>query len=191
MPNHERVSRSERRVNRKKEKSIKNLQANGRLLTQLGMVKKLPRNVEIPDLRKIPRHTKIDTYKESLFTWSHLNADQAGEWSWGEKREWTDDEFSDDISKHLNSLIGNTWLEVENQTFNGARQKRKKIHTYQRVDTIVPEAINRWMELEPFNEYETSFKCHIRGRVRVWGIREGSTYYLVWFERYHLICPAR
>jgi hypothetical protein len=152
--------------------------------------KKIPRNVEISDLRKIPRHLKIDSYKESLFTWSFLNADRDGEWSWGEKRDWTTEEFQEFICKHLNSLQGNTWLEVENQTYNGTEKKRKKIHTYQSVDTIVNEANIRWMELEPFNEYETSFKCRIRSLVRLWGIREVSTYYLLWFERNHRICPV-
>jgi len=184
-------SKAVRRKEQALEKAIKKQQEREKLLTNLGLVEKTPRQLLIPDIKKIPRHIVINAYKDEKFSWSHSAADREDSWSWGEDRNWTADEDKNNITGYLHRLEGNTWCEVENMNFSGSKNHQKKRHTYQDIDTLPTEAYERWRSIDPFFEYETSFKCHVMNKMRIWGIREQYYFYVIWFERYHMICPSR
>lgn len=191
MPNQERITRAERRNIIKNEKASMLLQSNEKFINRLGIEKKQPRIVEIPDLRKIPRIGRPDKYKDELFTWSEINADREGFWSWNEPRNWTEQEFNANLKGYLDKLTGNTWSQVEAMEFEARKGYKRKRHTYQDIETLKMEPANRWNQLESICIFPTSFKCHVMNMIRIWGIRHSTHYYVVWYERNHQICPKK
>ena len=144
-----------------------------------------------PILGERPRSVvSPDAYKTEPFSWCITESDIEGEWTWGEPRQWSDNEYTEDIEGVLNGLLSNTWNEVETFTYNAAGGRRGRINKYQLVSSLCDEAQQRWQEHDKFIQYNP-FRFRLNSNKRVWGIRVRTHFFTIWYERYHRICPPR
>jgi hypothetical protein len=185
-----RLSRKEARKNRKKQKQEKDRERNLQLANSIELPEKRIRSSYTPDLTRIPRlDSSLVDYEDYAFEWNIELSDTDGIWSWGETREWTEEEYENDILGHFELLRGNTWREILNATYNGKGGRRKKLNKYQSIDSICEEAQNRWVDLEIINQFDILFRFRQGTYKRTWGLRYENHFFLVWHERNHQICP--
>jgi hypothetical protein len=111
-------------------------------------------------------------------------------WSWGEARQWSDQEYSDIIEAHFNALANNSWGEIELLEYNGAGGYRKRLNKYQSLDSLRKEAQDRWIVDDLRAQFEVLFRFRLGTHKRIWGIRLQHHFFLVWYERNHMICPV-
>lgn len=186
-------SKKEARLIRKLEKELSQKGKSARLSSSVVVEEKYVRLSVKPQLDKIPVVLSHDAYKDAYFSWCDTQADKQGNWSWrnNESRLWTDEEFSNPICSHLESYSNNSWREVEAFTYNGSGGYRKLLNKYQSLDSICDEAQLRWMELELISQFDELFRFRLGSDRRIWGIRLEHHFYIVWYERYHQICPVK
>ena len=184
------MSKKEARLQRKLEKLVKNQEKNIRLSSNIEIKEKYIRSNSKPLIKKEPRCINQDGYREYFFAWCDTIADVEDVWSWGEVRQWTNDEYTQMIKPHMDSYNNNSWAEVESQTYNGAGGFRKPLNKYQALDSICDEAQLRWLDLELLSQFDELFRLRLGSFKRVWGIRIQHHFYLVWYEREHKICPV-
>ncbi len=79
-----------------------------------------------------------------------------------------------------------TWAEILSQT-TGGRERRKKHHV-QSWDSICPEAQARWIEIE--RTEDELFRFRVGGQERIWGVRQGPVFLVVWWDAEHRIYPV-
>ncbi len=79
-----------------------------------------------------------------------------------------------------------TWREIESQSSGGHRK-----HHSQALDTIVREA-QRDAERAGLGEIfgDTMFRFRLGSRKRLWGFREESVFYVVWWDPNHKVYPT-
>ena len=185
------LSKSESREKRKKEKQEKNKSKNIRLSSSIIFPEREIRTTAIPEITSRSPRSGISEfdYLDKVFEWNVLHADLEGDWSWNEPRQWSDCEFAGIIEPHFNSMLNNTWREVENQKYNGKGGHRKKLNKYQSINSICKEAQQRWKENDTICQFEDLFRCRLGTYRRTWGIRILNHYFLIWYERNHNICP--
>jgi len=149
-------SKKERRLQRQVEKKLKEKNNNARLAQSVVVDKSKPiRVIAVPDLEKSPRLNPQEiNYKDCTLSWGVTHADREGMWSWGETRAWDDEEYNQDIKSHFESLVNNSWREIEAHTYNGKDGNRKLLNKYQPVESICGEARNRWVEDELRVQFE-------------------------------------
>lgn len=141
-------------------------------------------------LKKVPIYDKKPSIYDSQMTWSAELSDIEGAWGWGESRQWSEVEWSDEILRELGALSQLTWSEIAKmETGEGKGKKRRKRHHPQAISSIVPEAQERWKELN-LEQFDTSYRFRLGGAKRAWGFQCGAHFYLVWYERNHLIYPV-
>jgi hypothetical protein len=151
-----------------------------------------PRNPWIPTLEKNPRiPIPVDNYKNTLFEWCITRADREGRWSWGETREWSDEEYLEEIEGNFNNLLGNNWIQIETATYNGAHGQRKLLNKYQQIEYLCPEAQGRWNNDLDLGQFDQLFRFRRGGKKRIWGVRLYNHFFLIWYERKHKICPPK
>lgn len=83
-----------------------------------------------------------------------------------------------------------TWGEILSQT-TGGRDRHKKHHS-QDASSLTGAARKRLAELEDRFEDELAelFRFRLGGETRLWGVRQGDTFHLIWFDPYHAVCPV-
>ncbi|GJC07027.1 hypothetical protein ACB288_20440 [Aeromonas taiwanensis] len=141
-------------------------------------------------LKKLPVFKEKPSIYDSKLTWCTSITDIEDAWSWGEPRNWSDEEWQGEIIREMVLLSDLTWSEIARmETGEGKKRKRRKRHHPQQVDSITPEAQKRWRELD-LNQFDTAYRFRLGGTKRIWGIQYGSHFYMVWYERNHLIYPT-
>lgn len=183
-------SKSESRIERQNRKALKDKEKSARLSSSIEIPQKYIRTTEMPAFEKTPRSVDPDNYKDTMFSWSENNADRDDAWSWGENRDWSQEEFDDDIKSHLDSLNNLAWHEVETLTYNGAGKYRKRLNKYQNVESLCDEALGRWIDELEMADFEETFRLRSGSDRRIWGVRISHHFYLIWYERNHKICPV-
>lgn len=183
-------SKSEKRLQRRIEKNLKEQNNNARLAQSIVIESKPIRITVVPDFDNLPRIAFQEfSYKDCALSWGITHADTEGAWSWGESRIWSDEEYLQDIESHFKSLVNNSWKEIESHTYNGKGKIRKLLNKSQPLDSIIEEAQNRWVEDETRAQFEELFRFRLGTDKRAWGIRVQHHFFLVWYERHHKICP--
>ena len=79
-----------------------------------------------------------------------------------------------------------TWGAIENEP--KGRGRGSKNHEIE-VSRIIPEAQERLVELHKA-DYDVLFSLRVSGKIRIWGIREGRVFQILWFDFEHEICPS-
>ncbi|MEM9449967.1 MAG: hypothetical protein AAGA75_15690 [Cyanobacteria bacterium P01_E01_bin.6] len=197
----DKLSKAERRKQKREEKALKKKKA---VKFPPGFEEpptEAKRIAPIPDLHlKIVKFHEKPTQDKSVYiptvevfsldchlTWCTTISDLDGEWSWREKRVWTDEEWSEQILPKFNLLEGSTWNEILNvHKTNAKGGKSVPSHHDQELMTLDREAQNRWIEIG-LEEFDTAFRFRFSNTVRAWGIRLQGHFYLVWWERFHKI----
>lgn len=183
------LSKKEARLRRKIEKLAKNREKNVRLSSNIQVKDKFVRSSVTPRLEKMPLAADPDNYKKHYFSWCDEHSDTAGQWSWGEDRQWSDNEYAGTISPHMNSYINCSWGELERQTYDGKKRFRKLLNKYQPLDSICNEARDRWLSLDTVSEFDRLFRFRLGSYKRIWGVRIQHHFFMIWYERFHRICP--
>lgn len=181
----------ERRLQREIEKQANIIEKTARFSASITIDNKIIRNEFTPELKSYPRSIEADTYKNTAFSWCHSRSDNEGNWSWGEPRNWTDDEYKSDIYSCLSAQVNNSWNEVEKATYNGKKKYRKILNKYQPVSSICKEAQLRWADQLDLSQFDELFRLRLGGKKRLWGIRVQHHFFLIWYERNHKICPIK
>ena len=141
-------------------------------------------------LTKLPIFKEKPSIYDTKMSWCTAITDIEDEWSWGEHRHWSDEEWEGEILREMVSLSELTWSEIARmETGEGKKRKRRKRHHSQQVSSITQEAQKRWNELD-LNQFDTAYRFRLGGTKRIWGIQYGSHFYMVWYERNHLIYPT-
>lgn len=198
---------SVRRAERKKEKKLNDMRKALSLIDKAKstVITKTPRAIATPQLTKIPISPKakeiesgkkmksIDPWikiAEYAMTWCDSESDREGRWAWGETRDWSPNEWEDQIYPTMKSMESQTWNQIINEMKTKARRgKSVPYHHQQELDTLIKEAQDRWISLG-LDQYDTLFRFRLGSTRRAWGIRLGSHFFLVWYERNHKIYPV-
>lgn len=183
------LSRREKRLLRKNQKIAKDQIKSARLAASVIIPDRQIRYSHQPILGKAPLSKSPDYYKDQRLTWCITEADCDGIWSWQEPRQWTGKEYSDTIKPHFTGNENNTWKQILAQTYDGQDHKRLPLNKIQLIDTLCPEAQNRWFQNDKLAIYDSSFRFRLGSSKRVWGVRLQAHYFVIWYERFHKICP--
>jgi hypothetical protein len=79
-------------------------------------------------------------------------------------------------------------VSYESMTWNDILQNRKYNHSVE-VDKMIKAARDRLMVLR-MDEYEELFRFRLAGTGRVWGIRDGRVFQILWWDPDHKVCPS-
>lgn len=188
------VTKKEARIARKLEKALEEQEKSKKLARALHPVfeSTQPRVTNLPKDDNTPRTTEDPkSIMEMPFSFDCESiADREDEWSWKQQRDWVSYFKSErkpcDVTICLNSLAGLKWSEVTSQT-TGGKKRRKKNHS-QAYSSICPEARKRWKDIE--RPEEELFRVRYGGAGRIWGVRTGSLFSVVWWDPHHKIYPT-
>ena len=192
---HEREARKKAKELKRKAKSVKYkadfIENNPELIPKIQF---------LPDLDKRPKVdadiSELESPKQPItnqtgsrfglkMTWCARIADQNDQWSWGESRNWTSNEWTEQISKHLNSLEGQDWSEIQAMTSDNMHL----MHHDHDIGDLCDEAIERWIERD-LEQFDTLFRFRLGNKKRAWGVELQGHFFLVWYERDHRIYPV-
>lgn len=118
---------------------------------------------------------------------AETKADTEGNWSWGQSRKWSDDDWSNSIAPKLIQFQNLTWAEVHAQN-TGGRERHKSHHDMDICD-LVQEAFDRWIEIG-LDEFDTTFRFRLQNQQRLWGVRIQAQFYVVWWDPEHRLYPV-
>jgi len=140
----------------------------------VGKRKKKPRlGVPSPQVKKEPRVGV--TPGAGKPSWLFQAMDLEGPWSC--KRVGRDELLN--IREHLASFESMTWTEI---------QQPAKSH-FVETDRIIRDAFKRLQEIKQ-DDTDQLFSLRISAQCRLWGIRDGDTFKILWWDPKHEICPS-
>jgi len=89
----------------------------------------------------------------------------------------------------LEEMARCTWTEIESSRTGGTNRHKK--HHSMPVGQLCGEARNRLVHLFHNEELpESVFRFRLSGKSRLWGIRRGDVFELLWWDRDHKVCPV-
>jgi len=91
------------------------------------------------------------------------------------------------IIQKLKAFEGMTWHQILSDT---AGRRRAPKNSEKSVTQIVSEAQDRFRELNLFYEHDSIYSFTIDGETRLWGVRTGNIFYVVWIDPNHEIYPV-
>lgn len=191
MKNEKGLTPSQKRVQKQQVKKAHQLEKKARLLNRpdFQTSPRTPQNFSIS--AGSPRvGVNPDSIMSYLMEWSHLEADIDGSWSWGQPRLWDESDWDNTIHPNLSEFQKLTWADIYEQKTVGRRNKIKKKHHDMNVCDICPEACKRWNEDLELDEYEKVFRFRLGNLPRLWGYRIFTKFIIVWWDKYHKICPS-
>lgn len=59
-----------------------------------------------------------------------------------------------------------------------------------KVSSIIPEAQRRLMELQ-LDDTDQLWRFRFDGETRLWGLRDGSCFLVLWWDPEHKVCPSK
>ena len=130
--------------------------------------------------RSSPRIGNLDPdgTNDQTPVWSLAVFDHQG--PWGRERCSKDDSLWKEIYPKLRNYETMTWGEIE--------RNKKRDHSVP-VEGIVKEALERLAELK-LDDIDDLFRFRLSGKMRVWGIRIGRVFQLLWWDPEHEIWPV-
>ncbi len=179
----QRQLRKEARLQRDVANHLEQEAKKARLLARPEVEKSIRVNLSVP-ISKSPR-TSVDptSFREMRMTWCITQADVNGTWSWGQERQWSDEQWKSSINDTLSLLSKLTWKEIEVQ-----RSGRTYRNHSQAIESVCSEAICRWNVLGI--ETDTVYRFRLSGKERAWGYRLGSHFYMIWYDAEHKVYPV-
>jgi len=185
----------ERRAQRKAEKQEKWAADRQKTLDNLVLSQTPSTTAKTPDKQpRLAPHLQREVVKEpkaeavvdryaARMTCCREKSDQDGQWTWGDPRAWTEDEWDGTIYPSLNHLSNLSWREIEQMSSGGER--RLKTHHSHELTELVDEAQQRWVEVG-LEQFDNVFRFRIGGqRCRAWGFIVQAHFHLVWWDRTH------
>lgn len=117
-------------------------------------------------------------------TWCITKADRVGSWSWNENRDWTNEEWINDIQPKFLDFSKLTWKEIDSHTSGTSH----KMHHSHELSDLHEEAQERWLlDLELDEFMDEIFRFRLGATQRAWGYILQAHFFLIWYERKHTI----
>ena len=138
---------------------------------------KTPKAKYRPRVRKRPTvAVDPDAQRDRALAWRFARVDLAGSWWWGEL-----------ASEHVAELQQQL-ADLETQTVHALTNsdELKPIA----VTDIAREAQQRLRDIEQ-EDVDELWELRLRDRRRVWGIVQGSFFYLLWWDPSHTVCTGK
>jgi len=130
-----------------------------------------------PSPEKVPRgRKKVEDSDIKLIVWHVGKIDKDGPWGWKDiepERLWNN------IHSKMSSFESMTWDEV---------MKGGDNHPVS-VDGIIPDARRRLEEIGQ-DDIDELFSLRLSGRERIYGIRAGHIFKVLWRDPNHQVCPV-
>jgi hypothetical protein len=134
---------------------------------------KQPRAIAIPTTDKTPRATTFpDEASRPEFRADRM--DIGGPWDWNML-----------AAKHLQDFLKKL-LEVQKLSWQILREKHSHLVD---INKIIPEAQKRLQKIGQ-DDLDQLYSLSLSGRLRVWGIKDGNIFWLLWWDPQHSICPS-
>lgn len=143
---------------------------------------KIPHSVEAPPEDRRPRADPNLEHAASSAdarqpSWLFGMADWTGPWAIREQESvW--------VLKRLAALETATWAEIKRRKGRGAGSGSHYIP----VARIIIKAQNRLREIGVDND--ELFSLRVNGKPRLWGLLEGASFNIIWWDPNHEICPT-
>ena len=191
MPKNPELSKKEKREIRNAKKLEKRSRSNERLIESIPPRTDKPLVSEYdPNPENGPYLPEGGfNYRDYIFLWSADYSDVEGEWSWGELRQWSAEEFNKTIKPSMKAHESDSWQIVCNKTYNGSGSSRKPIYVEGiPIDRMDDEACERWKKDLTLYQYDPA-RFRVGTNKRIWGFRHLNCFFLVWYERNHKIYP--
>lgn len=138
------------------------------------------------DRRRVPESARApQAIDGDHFHWdaSLIDHEYEGDWDWKLRPK-----EAKDILDLLAKMCQLTWGEIKSQKTNSKRGTRQ-LHHSQAVESIATDAKRRLEQLGR-GDQEEMFRFRHGNLARIWGVLEGPTFYILWFDRAHKVCPA-
>jgi len=151
-----------------------------------------PQNIPEKASKRVPDQASYDAatkYEGSQFRFSSQHIDlEVGptcgcEWEWGpELAIWKE------VLHYLGDYSGKTWAEIEAER-TGGKQRHKKHHS---MDvTKLPQAARTRLQAHFGDDApDALFRFRLSGKGRLWGIRDGAIFHLLWYDPLHRVYPT-
>lgn len=139
--------------------------------------KKRPAQEHFPKSAKVPRGGSIASgVPQMTFSWSVASADFDGPFGW----HVTDTKLVfDDVIPKLKSFETMTWAQIDGPS--GSH--------FISFDSLCKAAQDRLKHLQR-QDIEQMFSLRLTGPKRIYGVREGATLEIIWWDPDHQICPS-
>lgn len=108
--------------------------------------------------------------------WQFRHVDLEGPWGWALVKPC---DVADVLSK-LRDFEGMRWSEICHA---------KKQHHSCEVDTLCPRAKRRLLDLG-LDDEDALFRFRLTGTQRLWGVRRGAAFFILWWDPDHEVCPS-
>lgn len=140
-----------------------------------GIPVKVPRAEYTPALRKRPRIGKSGSTDHERVRWCFEIFDPH---DWNPGHEPVISFF--DVCSHLRSYSQRAWNEV--------CASRRRDHAVE-IASLTPAARQRLAALE-MDDLDELVRFRFNGRQRLWGIRDGEFFRVLWWDPCHVVCPS-
>lgn len=137
------------------------------------MVKRIPRPKRAPQQKK---RASIAPPREGCVRWSFRYFDPCA-WGGENKPEATFRE----IAGRLKETESRPWTEI--------LHNRKRDH-YVVAAELTTEAQKRLLS-SPLKDFDILFRFRFTGLHRLWGVREGDYFLVLWWDPEHNVCPSQ
>ena len=138
-------------------------------------MKKRPKHELQPSTAKKATHAPREDAEHKTLVWSLQLFD---------KQEWYDESYKHapfvDIAAHMRAYETRTWADIKSSSFRDHSVATKK---------LIPKARKRLQELR-LDDLDELWRLRFTGKVRIWGIRMGREFRVLWWDPQHNICPA-
>lgn len=136
---------------------------------------KRPANQRRPRSKKQPQSPAELDYRKLSVHWSFKIMDLTCCWS---DETYNGDTFCE-IAAHLRDFEGRTWGQIESD--------RSRQHPVWR-DRLILDAQKRLSQIKQ-DDVDSLWRFRFTGQKRLWGIRDGRVFKVIWWDPQHCICP--
>jgi hypothetical protein len=133
---------------------------------------KIPRAQNTPLETKTPRADALPSYDYPEFKVEQMDLD--GPWGW--KR--FESHYIQDLMQRFFESQKITWQDTIK---NGSH--------FVNISKLIPEAQKRLTQIKK-DDLDELFSFRVSGKKRVWGIREGRLFWILWWDPNHEVCPS-
>jgi hypothetical protein len=167
------AKKSEARIARQIEKQLKDAEKSVRLRTSIAPSAPAPRAGANPG-----------SIYQMMMTWTDVDSDKSGHWSWGHARDWGQPAWDGIISPKLAQWQQLLWREIEALTTDSGHRMHHEMPT----ESICDEAQVRLMEIGHY--VDNVFRFRLANMRRLWGYRIVNRFHIVWYDPQHNIYPV-
>ena len=102
-----------------------------------------------------------------------------------DSRTWHDDQYSpgpfNDIAGHMKSYERMTWAQIRN---SGGRDHAIPF------GSLAAEA-QQQLKVLKLDDFEEIWRLRFTGPKRIWGVRIGRVFNILWWDLQHKVCPSQ